>query len=63
MELVGGEFKSWEVLSLCLLAPGQVLKNSTPGKIAWIWQIEQVHIHPQIHFGGDVFCAVFVVLA
>ena len=47
----------------------KILKNSTPGKVAYIWHIERVQIdaikfeRTQIHFFSDVFTAVVVVLA
>ena len=47
----------------------KVLKNSTPGKIAYILQIERVQPdtisfeRTQIHFLSDVFTVVVVVIA
>ena len=47
----------------------KALKNSTPGKVAYIWRIERFQIDPikfertQIHFFSDVFTAVLVVFA
>ena len=47
----------------------KALKNSTPGKVAYIWRIERFQIdaikfeRTQIHFFSDVFTAVVVVVA
>ena len=47
----------------------KALKNSTPGKVAYIWQIERFQIdaikfeRTQIHFFSDVFTAVVVAVA
>ena len=55
--------------SFIFLNLNKILKNSTPGKIAGIWHIEQVQVdainfeETQIHFFPDAFSAVVVVLA
>ena len=47
----------------------KALKNSTPGKVAYIWRIERFRIdaikfeRTQIDFLGDIFTAVVVVVA
>ena len=47
----------------------KILTNSTPGKVACIWHIEQVQIdaikfeRTQIHFFSDVFTTVVYVVA
>ena len=46
----------------------KALKNSTPGKVAYIWRIERFQIdaikfeRTQIHFFSDFFTAVVVVV-
>ena len=46
----------------------KALKNSTPGKVAYIWRIERFQIdaikfeRTQIHFFSDVFTVVVVVV-
>ena len=55
--------------SLLYLHMDKALKNSTPGKVAYIWRIERFQIDAikfektQIHFFRDVFTAVDVVFA
>ena len=55
--------------SLLYLNMAKALKNSTPGKVAYIWRIERFQIdaikfeRTQIHFFSDVFTAVVVVVA
>ena len=57
-----------EFLFLFLIL-NKIFKNSTPGKVAYIWHIEGVQIdmikfeRMQIHFFTDVFTAIVVVLA
>ena len=47
----------------------KILKNSTPGKVAYLWHIERVQIEAikfertQILFFTNVFTAVVIVLA
>ena len=47
----------------------KAFKNSTPGKVTYMWRIERVQIdaikfeRKQIHFLSDVFTAVVVVVA
>ena len=47
----------------------KILKNSTPGKVAYLWHIERVQIEvikferTQILFFTNVFTAVVIVLA
>ena len=46
----------------------KALKNSTSGKVTYIWRIERVQIdaikfeRTQIHFFSDVFTAVVIVV-
>ena len=55
--------------SLLYLNMDKALKNSTPGKVAYIWRIERFQIdaikfeRTQINFLSDVFTAVVVVVA
>ena len=55
--------------SFLFLNLNKILKNSSPGKVPCIWNIEQVQIdaikfeRTQIHFFTNVFTAVVVVLA
>ena len=60
----------WQQIFLSLfLSLGKLLTNSTPGNIAYIWQIEQVQIEAvklarmQFHFFRDVFTTVVVIVA
>ena len=54
--------------SFLFLNLNKILKNSTPGKVAYIWHIERVQIdamkfeRTQIHFLTDVFTVVVVVV-
>ena len=58
-----------EEFSFLFLNQDKILKNSTPGKIAYIWQIELVLINAikfertQIHYFSDVFIVVVIVIA
>ena len=55
--------------SFLFLSLNNILKNSTPGKVACILHIERVKIEAikfertQIHFFSDVFTAVVIVVA
>ena len=59
----------YEHFSLVYLSMDKALKNSTPGKVAYIWQIEWFQIdvikfdRTQIHFFCDIFTAVIVIVA
>ena len=52
--------------SFLFLILNKIFKNSTPGKVAYIWHIERVQIDvikfEKMHFFTDVFTAVVVVL-
>ena len=60
---------SYDEFSFLFLNLNKILKNWTPGKVAYIWHIEQVQLdaikfeRTQIHFLTNVFTAVVVVLA
>ena len=55
--------------SFLFLNLNKILKNSTPGKVAYLWHIERVQIEAimfertQILFFTNVFTAVVIVLA
>ena len=55
--------------SFLFLNLNKILKNSTPGKVAYLWRIERVQIEAikfertQILFFTNVFTAVVIVLA
>ena len=60
----------WQQIFLSLfLSLDKLLTNSTPGNIAYIWQIEQVQMKAvkvarmQIHFFRDVFTTVVIIVA
>ena len=61
----------YDKFSLLHLKMDKALKNSTPGKVAYIWRIERFQIHvdtikferTQIHLFSNVFTAVVVVVA
>ena len=54
--------------SFLFLNSNKILKNSTQAKVAYIWHIERVQIdvikfeRTQIHFSGDIFTAVVIVV-
>ena len=59
----------YDKFSLLYLNMDKALKNSTPGKVAYIWRIERFQIgaikfeRTQIHFFSDVFSDVVIAVA